>query len=103
MRYCAVHAETELAMPSVRPEQPVPSGVKFMYLPRVRCLDCPGKLYTPGPDTTIINFEVHLKNKAHREKVDSRIARSGVGSSARPSPARSVSTSGGGGSDAQPA
>ncbi|KAF7366705.1 hypothetical protein MSAN_00928600 [Mycena sanguinolenta] len=28
---------------------------------RIKCLDCPGKLYTPGPGETLSNYEVHLK------------------------------------------
>ncbi|WVQ70519.1 hypothetical protein IAR50_000038 [Cryptococcus sp. DSM 104548] len=32
---------------------------------RVKCNDCPGKIYTLGPGETLNNFEVHLKNKAH--------------------------------------
>jgi SWI/SNF-related matrix-associated actin-dependent regulator of chromatin subfamily B protein 1 len=75
MRYSAVDMRTELpaSMPPVG--QPIPANVKFMYLPRIRCLDCPGKLYTPGPGMTVENFEVHLKNKQHREKVEVRVAR----------------------------
>ncbi|OBZ66973.1 hypothetical protein A0H81_13301 [Grifola frondosa] len=40
---------------------------------RIKCVDCPGKLYTPGPGETLSNFEVHLKNRQHRAKVNSRI------------------------------
>ena len=40
-----------------------------MYVPRIKCLDCPGKLYIPGPGTGVNNFEVHLKNRIHREKL----------------------------------
>ncbi|CAE6459210.1 unnamed protein product [Rhizoctonia solani] len=40
---------------------------------RLKCLDCPGKLYTPGPDQTLSNFEVHLKNRAHRANVNKRV------------------------------
>ena len=52
-----------------------PKHAQYKYLPRIRCLDCPGKLYTPGPGTAVENFEVHLKNRAHREKVEARIVR----------------------------
>ncbi|PQE32277.1 snf5 smarcb1 ini1 protein [Rutstroemia sp. NJR-2017a WRK4] len=72
MRYSAVSTTTEL--PVTVPPGAVPEGVKWMFLPRIRCHDCPGKLYTPGPDTTVGNFEVHLKNKGHREKVNARVA-----------------------------
>ncbi|EUC61258.1 SNF5/SMARCB 1/INI1 family protein [Rhizoctonia solani AG-3 Rhs1AP] len=40
---------------------------------RLKCLDCPGKLYTPGPDQTLSNFEVHLKNRGHRSNVNKRV------------------------------
>ncbi|KAL9106227.1 MAG: hypothetical protein Q9227_008695 [Pyrenula ochraceoflavens] len=77
MRYTAVDA-------SVNPPVPLQAGseesvraagkeVKYQYHPRIRCSDCPGKLYTPGPGTTVENFEVHLKNRNHREKVERRL------------------------------
>lgn len=47
-------------------------GVKHMYYPRIQCKDCPGKMYTPGPGMGVGNFEVHLKNRLHRERVNER-------------------------------
>ncbi|OCH92769.1 SNF5-domain-containing protein [Obba rivulosa] len=41
---------------------------------RIKCLDCPGKLYTPGPGETLSGFEVHLKNRQHRHRVNSRVS-----------------------------
>ncbi|KAF9516045.1 hypothetical protein BS47DRAFT_1341372 [Hydnum rufescens UP504] len=41
---------------------------------RLKCYDCPGKLYTPGPDQTLENFIVHLRNRQHRANVSKRIA-----------------------------
>ncbi|KAF8480047.1 SNF5-domain-containing protein [Russula ochroleuca] len=38
---------------------------------RVKCLDCPGKLYIPGDGMS--NFEVHLKNRNHRARVAERL------------------------------
>ncbi|TFK31601.1 hypothetical protein BDQ12DRAFT_671742 [Crucibulum laeve] len=40
---------------------------------RIKCLDCPGKLYTPGPAETLSNYEVHLKNRLHRQRVNERV------------------------------
>ncbi|KAI0729517.1 hypothetical protein C8Q72DRAFT_777824 [Fomitopsis betulina] len=40
---------------------------------RLKCLDCPGKLYTPGPGETLQNYEVHLKNRQHRQRVNVRL------------------------------
>ncbi|KUI65635.1 SWI/SNF chromatin-remodeling complex subunit snf5 [Cytospora mali] len=76
MRHCAVHADTEIIIipaPQIQPGQPAPENVKWMFLPRIRCTDCPGKLYTPGPEMTATNFEVHLRNKQHRDKVNKRV------------------------------
>ncbi|KAF9078558.1 hypothetical protein BDP27DRAFT_16591 [Rhodocollybia butyracea] len=43
---------------------------------RIKCVDCPGKLYKPGPEETLSNFEVHLnRNKQHRQRVDDRIGK----------------------------
>ncbi|PBP22952.1 snf5/smarcb1/ini1 [Diplocarpon rosae] len=73
MRYSAVSITTELPTAPPQPGQSS-DGVKWMFLPRIRCIDCPGKLYTPGPEMTVGNFEVHLKNRQHREKVDARLS-----------------------------
>ncbi|KAJ3041970.1 SWI/SNF chromatin-remodeling complex subunit [Rhizophlyctis rosea] len=40
---------------------------------RIKCLDCPGKLYQLGPDQSLGNFEVHLRNRHHRANVNSRV------------------------------
>ena len=74
MRYTMVSRETDLPIHSSgKPNEPPQEDVKMMYYPRIKCLDCPGKLYTPGPETGVTNFEVHLKNKLHREKVEDRL------------------------------
>lgn len=73
MRYSAVDNNTGMPVPLPQPGQAVPPNVRFYFLPRIRCLDCPGKLYTPGPDMSASNFEVHLKNKLHKEKVEVRL------------------------------
>lgn len=74
MRYTAFDSTRDAPCPMPPPGAEIPSNVRFYWLPRIRCLDCPGKLYTPGPEMTAINFEVHLKNRQHREKVDVRLA-----------------------------
>ncbi|KAJ7507204.1 SNF5-domain-containing protein [Mycena galericulata] len=43
---------------------------------RIKCLDCPGKLYQPGPNETLANYEVHLKNRLHRQRVNDRMGNS---------------------------
>ncbi|CAG8951916.1 hypothetical protein HYFRA_00005721 [Hymenoscyphus fraxineus] len=73
MRHSAVDRDTRMPLPTVPPGSEVPDNMEFMYLPRIRCQDCPGKLYTPGPEESVENFEVHLKNRQHRERVDARI------------------------------
>ncbi|KAF4547449.1 SNF5 / SMARCB1 / INI1-like protein 1 [Elsinoe fawcettii] len=46
---------------------------RFAYLPRIRCNDCPGKLYTAQREKTEEGFEVHLRIKKHRENVEKRL------------------------------
>ena len=70
-----VSLETDQPVQAGKPGEQNPDNVKMMYYPRIKCLDCPGKLYTPGPETGVTNFEVHLKNKMHREKVEARVGR----------------------------
>lgn len=81
MRYTPVSTDTETPTQAPPQGQPIPPNVKWMWLPRIRCHDCPGKLYTPGPETTVGNFEVHLKNRQHRERVDTRVAAASQGTS----------------------
>ncbi|KAK0438999.1 hypothetical protein EV421DRAFT_1713899 [Armillaria borealis] len=40
---------------------------------RIRDVDCPGKLYKPGPGETLSNFEVHLRNPVHRRAAERRV------------------------------
>ncbi|KAB8077055.1 hypothetical protein BDV29DRAFT_154139 [Aspergillus leporis] len=74
MRYTAVDTETMLPVANANTDPG--HKLKYQYLPRIRCHDCPGKLYTPGPGTTVDNFEVHLRNRQHKERVEERLARS---------------------------
>ncbi|QKX57896.1 uncharacterized protein TRUGW13939_05016 [Talaromyces rugulosus] len=73
MRHSAV--DTTTMMPVGNPAQANNPRLKYQYLPRIRCLDCPGKLYTPGPGMTVDNFEVHLRNRQHKERVEERVGR----------------------------
>ncbi|KAJ7507205.1 hypothetical protein B0H11DRAFT_194745 [Mycena galericulata] len=43
---------------------------------RMRCFDCPGKAYPPGPGETLSNFEIHLRNRMHRRRVNDRVVHS---------------------------
>ncbi|KAL8986059.1 MAG: hypothetical protein Q9205_000402 [Flavoplaca limonia] len=72
MRYTAVSLTTD--QPVALSKDQSPDDVKYMFYPRIKCKDCPGKLYTPGPEMGVNNFEVHLKNRLHREKVEARVA-----------------------------
>jgi hypothetical protein len=60
----------------------IPKKVDSQPQWRVRCVDCPGDfaLFSwvnaaihPGPQETLTNFEVHLRNRQHRHRVNSRI------------------------------
>lgn len=59
----------------IQPGDAPPEGLKMQYLPRIRCVDCPGKLYTAVRDRVVDDFEVHLKNRKHREAVQVRVER----------------------------
>ncbi|KAF2635796.1 SNF5-domain-containing protein [Massarina eburnea CBS 473.64] len=53
----------------------LPPGYKAQFLPRIRCVDCPGKLYNAGPDHTVGNFQMHLNNRGHKTNVERRTGR----------------------------
>jgi SWI/SNF-related matrix-associated actin-dependent regulator of chromatin subfamily B protein 1 len=60
----------------------IPESVKYQYLPRIRCNDCPVKMYNVGPEQTANGFEVHLKNRLHRERLAARRAQAASATSA---------------------
>jgi len=65
MRRIAFDAETGQSMPAAQ-IQTTSKEIKWKWIPRIRCHDCPGKLYTPGPEQTVESFLVHVKNRGHR-------------------------------------
>ncbi|KAI0840034.1 hypothetical protein F5Y06DRAFT_246496 [Hypoxylon sp. FL0890] len=67
MHYSAVDIITD----DIVPIHGNPS-VRYYYLPRIRCHDCPGRLYVPG-DALASQFELHLRNIHHRERVAQRL------------------------------
>ena len=69
MKYTAINPVTGGPLPSDDDNR----HLDHKYLPRIRCLDCPGKLYIPGPGMTAENFEAHLKNRGHRNNVEKRL------------------------------
>ena len=73
MRPSSISASTGLNEKlNLEPGAAAPSGIRLLYVPRIRCNDCPGKLYTAQPGRVVDDFEVHLRNRQHREKVQSR-------------------------------
>ncbi|PNS20712.1 hypothetical protein CAC42_2957 [Sphaceloma murrayae] len=94
MRFSTVNASTldpvRHDVSTLPPGSPPPTGpikdpegktlaekVRFAYLPRIRCNDCPGKLYTAQRQNTEEGFEVHLRMKRHKENVNARLHRGG--------------------------
>lgn len=75
--YCISRATDAVHRPDppLEPGAPAPAGADVMYLPRIRCNDCPGKVYTSAPGKVEEDFEVHLRNRAHRERVAERVSR----------------------------
>ena len=72
MRLTAVSDETGEPI-SLKGGSAQPPNVSWYFYPRVRCNDCPGRLYTPDDNLGSSNFEVHLKNKGHKLKVNERL------------------------------
>ncbi|KAI5811228.1 hypothetical protein DFH27DRAFT_16703 [Peziza echinospora] len=77
MRYTAVDGITEQPITGQNPASD-PDNIKHKFFPRIRCHDCPGKLYTPGPDISVDNFKLHLMNRGHRQRVEERVKRAGA-------------------------
>lgn len=50
----------------------ISSNSGCLYVPRIICLDCPGKFYLSGPGTTVKDFETHVRNQWHRGNVNHR-------------------------------
>ncbi|MBE7179708.1 MAG: hypothetical protein INR71_00610 [Terriglobus roseus] len=81
MRYNAIDKETgqikrlEPQIMAIGATATPPDDVKFQWQPRIRCNDCPGKLYNVGPGMSADNFKTHLTNRKHREAVETRLAR----------------------------
>ena len=71
MRYTPVSKESGEPF-NTRQGTSIPPNAKWYYYPRIRCNDCAGRLYAPDATLGANNFEVHLKNPLHREKVEQR-------------------------------
>ncbi|CDZ96497.1 SWI-SNF chromatin remodeling complex, Snf5 subunit [Phaffia rhodozyma] len=48
---------------------------------RIKCFDCPGKVYDPGVGPELDNFVVHLNNRSHRGNVSARLSALAAGGS----------------------
>jgi SWI/SNF-related matrix-associated actin-dependent regulator of chromatin subfamily B protein 1 len=70
--YCIDNETGQPQKAGVQQGDVAPPGTKFQFLPRIRCNDCPGKLYTAVPGKVVQDFEVHLRNRGHRETVMKR-------------------------------
>ncbi|KAK4227941.1 hypothetical protein QBC38DRAFT_363004 [Podospora fimiseda] len=77
MRFVAVNNETgQQELGQVPPNRQ--KEFSWFHVPRIKCLDCPGKSYTAGPDNTVQNFEVHVRNQKHQKQVAQRVASAGA-------------------------
>ena len=75
MRYTAVSREIGEET-QARWNVTTSAQIKYYWCPRIKCLDCPREIYTVDPDLGVKNFEVHLKNRHHRDRVNKRIKKS---------------------------
>ncbi|KUJ12801.1 uncharacterized protein LY89DRAFT_194462 [Mollisia scopiformis] len=61
-------------------DAPLPAGKsfsdhrKFMVLPQINCMDCPGEPHFPGPGQSVRMFASHLETVLHRTRVELAIA-----------------------------
>jgi SWI/SNF-related matrix-associated actin-dependent regulator of chromatin subfamily B protein 1 len=62
----------QVKLDTFAPTAPLPPSHKAYFLPRIRCIDCPGKLYNAGPGPSVNNFELHLRNRQHMDNVRRR-------------------------------
>jgi SWI/SNF-related matrix-associated actin-dependent regulator of chromatin subfamily B protein 1 len=62
----------QVKLDTFAPTAPLPPNHKAYFLPRIRCIDCPGKLYNAGPGQSVNNFELHLRNRQHMDNVRRR-------------------------------
>ena len=75
MRAYCLNADSGEAVKAAHldPGDPPPAGMRLQFQPRIRCNDCPGKLYTAQPGQVVDDFEVHLRNRQHRDRVQERL------------------------------
>ncbi|KAG4437128.1 hypothetical protein IFR05_007390 [Cadophora sp. M221] len=73
MRHYPVSTVTNMPCSEPAAGQPVPADVKYMWIPRIQCEDCPAKLYIPGSSRSVTNFVFHLKNQMHTSNVEKRL------------------------------
>jgi SWI/SNF-related matrix-associated actin-dependent regulator of chromatin subfamily B member 1 len=52
--------------------KPIPENAKYQFVPRIKCHDCPGKVYNPGQGQNTDGFEIHLKTNFHKQRVEQR-------------------------------
>lgn len=72
MTFTPVNTEDLVSIPGTGNFQ-AGQNIKYHYLPKVRCHDCPEKLYEPRVD----NFKGHLHTRQHKERVKERITKVG--------------------------
>jgi SWI/SNF-related matrix-associated actin-dependent regulator of chromatin subfamily B protein 1 len=78
MKYGVVNAlDQNVKMDTIAGAETLPAGCKAQFLPRIKCIDCPGKLYNAGPVHSVENFRMHLGNRQHKANVEKRIAQPG--------------------------
>lgn len=73
MKHTAIDPKTQKLVPPNETNRSFP----HKYVPRIRCLDCTGRVYLAGPGFTCEGFESHLKNKNHRAVVEERLGKQG--------------------------
>lgn len=71
---CQINIDTIVVTAErLEPGASAPAGYKLKLLPRIRCADCPGRLYEANPMSVVENFTPHMRNRLHRYGVELRL------------------------------
>ncbi|KAF3402316.1 hypothetical protein DPV78_003647 [Talaromyces pinophilus] len=72
MLYAAFDISTMMPVVATNTDYPNPK-LKYQFLPRIQCLDCPEELHVPGPGMSVRNFKMHLEESQHTQRLEERV------------------------------
>lgn len=72
MLYSAVDISTMMRVEAINTDYPNPK-LKYQFLPRIQCRDCPEELHVPGPGMSVRHFKMHLLESQHTQRLEERV------------------------------